>query len=102
MKNVNYANMANDLLGNELYCKFIKEVSKENEGKDLVDFGKEVINKCCFLIVMLGMSKKVNLDNIKICLENEVIKISCKEFAAKYEKYLNQISINIDKTLYNT
>jgi len=102
MKNVNYANMANDLLGNELYCKFIKEVSKENEGKDLVDFGKEVINKFCFLIVMLGMSKKVNLDNIKICLENEVIKISCKEFAAKYEKYLNQISINIDKTLYNT
>ena len=66
MDNLNYINMANELLGNDMYCKFIQEISKENEGKNLVDFGKEVINKCCFLIVMLGMSKKVNLDNVKI------------------------------------
>lgn len=102
MDNVNYINMAKELLGNEMYCKFIKEISKENEGKNLVDFGKEVINKCCFLIVMLGMSKKVNLDNVKICLENEVVTISCKDFATKYENYLEQINANIDKTLYNT
>ena len=51
---------------------------------------------------MLGMSKKVNLDNVKICLENEVVTISCKDFATKYENYLEQINANIDKTLYNT
>lgn len=102
MDNVNYINMAKELLGNEMYCKFIKEISKENEGKNLVDFGKEVINKCCFLIVMLGMSKKVTLDNVKICLENEVVTISCKDFATKYENSLEQITANIDKTLYNT
>lgn len=99
MVNVNYTNMANELLGDETYCKFIKEVSKEHNGKDLVDFGKEVINKCCFLIVMLGMSKKVNLDDIKICLDNEVIRIPCKEFALKYQKYIEEIEEHIDKTL---
>lgn len=29
MENVNYSNIANDLLGDELYCKFIKEISKK-------------------------------------------------------------------------
>lgn len=101
MEKVNYANMANELLGNEMYSKFIKEISKDNKGKNLVDFGKEVLNKCCFLIVMLGMSKKIKLDNIKICLDNEVIKIPCKEFALKYEKYVNEIENNINKTIYN-
>lgn len=49
MEKVNYDNVAKDLLGDELYCKFIKEISKENYGENLVDFGKEVINRCCFL-----------------------------------------------------
>lgn len=91
MEKVNYANVAKDLLGDELYCKFIKEISKENNGKNLVDFGKEVINKCCFLIIMIGMSKKVKLDNVKICLGDEIVEISCKEFAMKYEEYVKEI-----------
>lgn len=99
MENINYANIANNLLGDELYCKFIKEISKENNGANLVDFGKDVVNKCCFLIVMIGMSKKVQLDNVKICLGNEIIEISCKEFAMKYEKYAREIENNIFKTI---
>lgn len=31
MKNVNYADMANNLLGDELYYKFITEIAKESE-----------------------------------------------------------------------
>ena len=38
MGNVNYSNIANNLLGDELYQLFIKEISKENKGSDLVDF----------------------------------------------------------------
>ena len=66
---------------------------------DLVDFGKEVIDKCCFLIIMIGMSKKIKLDNIKICVGKEVIEISCKEFAKKYEKYAREIEKNIFNTV---
>lgn len=95
MEKVNYANIAKDLLGDELYCKFIKEISKENNGGNLVDFGKEVINKCCFLIIMIGMSKKVKLDNVKICLGDEIVEISCKEFAMKYQKYVKEIEKNV-------
>ena len=35
-----------------------------------------------------------DLDNVKICLENEVVTISCKDFATKYENYLEQINAN--------
>lgn len=99
MENVNYSNIANNLLGDELYQLFIKEISKENEGLDLVDFGKEVVDKCCFLIIMIGMSKKVNLDNVKICLGDQVIPISCKKFARKYEKYSRKIEENVLDTI---
>lgn len=99
MKKINYANIANELLGDELYCKFIKEIAKENVGGDLVDFGKEVVDKCCFLIIMIGMSKNVQLDNVKICMGKEIIKISCKEFANKYEKYARKIESNIFDTI---
>ena len=84
MKNVNYADMANNLLGDELYYKFITEIAKEGKGENLVDFGKEVVEKCCLLIVSLG---------------REVIEISCKEFAAKYEKYSKEIGKNIVETI---
>lgn len=101
MENINYVNMANDLLGNEMYCKFIKEIAKENKGGNIVDFGKEVINKCCFLIVAIGMSRKVNLDNVKLCIGKEVVKVPCKDFAIKYEKYVKEIENNIEATINN-
>ena len=41
MENVNYASMANDLLGDELYCKFIKQISKDYKKGNIVDFGKK-------------------------------------------------------------
>ena len=99
MEKLNYANIANNLLGDELYYKFVKEISKENNGTNLDDFGKEVIDKCCFLIVMIGMSKKIKLDNVKIYIGDEIIEISCKEFARKYEKYARKIENNIFKTI---
>jgi len=95
MEKVNYANMANELLGDDLYYKFIKEISKEHKDTNLVYFGGEVVNKCCLLIIMIGMSKKVQIDNVKICLEDEVIEISCKEFARKYKEYIKKIEDNV-------
>ncbi len=100
MEKINYANIANELLGNDLYCKFIKEIAKENKGTNLVDFGKEVVDKCCFLIVMIGMSK-VKLDSVKLCLGNEIIEISCKDFAMKYANYATEIEKSIRNTIKN-
>lgn len=88
-------NIANNLLGDELYCEFIKEISKEHKNSNLVDFGKEVLDKSCFLIVMIGMSKKIHLDKVKFCLGDKTIEVSCKDFAKKYEMYARKIEENI-------
>lgn len=95
MGKVNYASIANMLLGNDLYCEFVKEISKEHGDSDLLDFGKEVLDKSCFLIVMIGMSKKIHLDKVKFCLGDKIIEVSCKEFAKKYETYARKIEENV-------
>ena len=94
MEKINYADITKELLGDSLYYEFIREISKEHGNTNLVDFGKEVIDKCCLLIVMLGMSK-VKLDNVKLCLGDKVIEISCKKFADKYKTYTDKISENL-------
>ena len=95
MKDVNYAYIANKLLGYDLYCKFIKEVSKESNKGNLVDYGKAVFEKCCLLIVSFGMSNVIKMDTIKINIGDEIVEVSCKEFAEKYKKYANEIGNNI-------
>jgi hypothetical protein len=99
MEKINYAYIANNLLGNDLYCKFIKEIAKENKGENLVDYGKEIFEKCCLLIMSLGMSNVVKMDKIKICVGNEIMEVSCKKFALKYEKYVSKIEKGIIETL---
>lgn len=95
MKNVNYAYIANNILGNELYCKFVKEIAKEDKVENLVDYGKEVFEKCCQILLSIGMSNAIKMDKVKICIGNEMLEVSCKEFAEKYEKYINRIENNI-------
>jgi len=91
MKKTNYANIVKDLLGNELYCKFLKEIAKENEGMNLIEFSEKIMEQCYFVIMAIGMSKKIKLDKVKLCVEDEMVEVSCKEFAEKYERYLNDI-----------
>lgn len=88
MKKTNYTNIVKDLLGNELYCKFLKEIAKENEGMNLIDFSEKVFEQCYFLIMAIGMSNKIKLDKVKICVGDEMVEVSCKEVALKYEKYI--------------
>lgn len=99
MEKVNYASIANNLLGNDLYFEFIKEISKEHGDSNLLDFGREVLEKSCFLIVMIGMSKKIHLDKVKFCLGDKVIEVSCKDFARKYELYARKIEENVFNTI---
>ena len=96
MKKTNYANIVKDLLENELYCKFLKEIAKENEGMNLSKFSEKLIEQCYFLIIAIGMSKKIKFDKVKICVGAEVLEVSCKEFAEKYNRYLNEIIYNLE------
>ena len=89
MKENNFIDITKELLGDDLYYELIKEISKEHGDTDLVDFGKEVMNKCSLLIITLGISN-VKLDNVKLCLGSKVIEVSCKEFANKIKKYNNK------------
>ena len=98
MSKINYADMAKHLLGDEIYMKFIKEIAKEDKNKsNIIDYAKEVIEESCLLIIMLGISNRVELDDIKICLGGSEINISSKEFAKKYREYVKQISDNVLK-----
>ena len=98
MKRNNYADITKELLGDDLYYEMIKEISKEHGDTDLVDFGEEVIDKCCLLIITLGMSN-VKLDNVKLCLGSKVIEVSCKKFANKIKICTNKVSKKIQVTL---
>lgn len=62
MKRKNYMKMLNEKIGDELYEKFLIEVSKKYEGTNLVKFGEEVVNNCCKNILDLAKKyKKVDL-----------------------------------------
>lgn len=91
MERLMYADMAKKLLGDELYLKLLTEISKENSLDDLINYGKEVIDKCCLIIIMFSMSNKIKMDTVKLCLGERIIQISCKEFSNKYLKYIKEI-----------
>ena len=95
MERLMYADMAKKLLGDELYLKLLTEISKENSLDDLINYGKEVIDKCCLIIIMFGMSNKIKMDNVKLCLGERIIQISCKEFSNKYLNYIKEIQEGI-------
>ena len=95
MEKVNYANIAKELLGDGLYYEFIKEISKEHGDANLVDFGKEVLNKICFFTIILGMSNKIKMDNIKICFGEKVVEKNNKKIIKKYKRYSNKIKENV-------
>ncbi len=97
MERLMYIDMAKELLGDELYLQLLTAISKENESGDLESYGREVIDKCCLIIIMFGMSNEIKMDNIKLCLGEKVIPISCKEFSDKYLRYVREIQEHISK-----
>ena len=94
MKKINYAYIANNILGDELYCKFIKEIAKENKDENLIDFGEKIFEKSCLLLIALGMSNVLKDDRVKIYIGCDIVEISCKEFAQKYKKYVEELEID--------
>lgn len=94
MKKFCYTNIAKEILGDELFYEFLKKLAEENKNLDVLSFAEELMNKCSLLIVSLGMSKIIELDTIDLCIGGQIIKISSKEFARKYSKYIKAIDNN--------
>lgn len=94
MERLMYADMAKELLGDDLYLEMLTSIAKENKSEDLESYGKEVIEKCCLIMIKFGVSQKVKMDSVKFCLENRIVEINCKEFAKKYEEYTRKIEEN--------
>lgn len=74
MKRRNYMKMLNDLIGDELYLKFLIEISKEYEGTNLVKFGEEIVNKCCENILNLAKRNK----KVDLCFGEQIATIEIK------------------------
>ena len=94
MKKFCYTNIAKEVLGDELFYEFLKNLAEENKNLDVLSFAEELMNKCSLLIVSLGMSKIIELDTIDLCIGRQIIKISSEEFARKYSKYIKAIDNN--------
>lgn len=89
MKRKNYMNILNEMLGDELYFKFLMEISKGYEGTNLVKFGEELVNNFGELIIQLGKTKGLNVETVKLCFDDRVVEINYKEFAKKLIMYKN-------------
>ena len=64
----------------------------ENVNSDVTfdEFFNKVANKYCFIILIIGFSKRVELETYAIDNTNNV-KIKPEVFAKKYEKYIKQV-----------
>lgn len=71
MKSKNYMKKLKEKIGDELYLKFLIEISKEYEGTNLVKFGEEVLNNYCKNILYLVKKHK----KVDLCLGKQIVTI---------------------------
>lgn len=93
MENINFVEVIKDILGEEEYLQLLKDISIENmeKGISYEKFFNEVANKYCFIILLIGFSKKIDINTYYIEKEKPIIKIQIKEFVSRYEKYIKQV-----------
>ena len=93
IKELNYVEIVKSILGEELYVKLLMDVAKENNQNEvgLVDYFNEVFNKYCFILLMLGTNKMIDINTFKLNFNEKDIKIDSKEFMKKYGKYIKVI-----------
>lgn len=96
----NFVNIIKDIIGDGKYLKLLEEISKENKEKvSLDEFYDVVVNNYCFLILMLGFSKRVDIDNYKLKTNNITLELNCSNFANKYKTYIKMVESEKFKTI---
>lgn len=89
---INFVNLIKDILGENQYLELLKDIAMENVNSDVTfdKFFSKVANKYCFIILIIGFSKRVEVETYAIDNTNNV-RIKPEVFAKKYEKYIKQV-----------
>lgn len=88
-----FINMMLIILGKRDYIQLSRKIAKEchRYNLDLSEFAENIINKYCFIIFMIGMSKKIEVEKYKFKTDNKYFEIESSVFAKKYEKYIKKV-----------
>lgn len=93
MKEFWSANTIKAIIGDNAYKELITKITRENSEKrvELGKFAVEVFDKYCLIILILGTSKKIELEKYKLKIGKETIEINSTEFTKKYERYIRVV-----------
>ncbi len=92
-ENVNFADIVKVLIGNEKYMKLLMQVVKDNYNQNisLDSFLEDIFNKYCFIILIIGVSKKIEIEKYKIKAVRYTKEIVTRKFVKEYEEYIKII-----------
>lgn len=92
-EDTNFADILKKFLKDTNYIELITKITKKynNSGIGLDNFFEDIFNKHCFIILMIGMAKKVEVDKFVFRSGTHIIEIDSIEFAKEYEKYIKLI-----------
>lgn len=93
IEKINFVNLIKEILGEDEYLQLLKDITIENLDKDISfeNFFDEITNKYCFIILLIGFSKKVDISSYNISKYKSIIKIESDIFASKYKKYIKLV-----------
>ncbi len=92
-ENIDFVSIVKSLLEEEEYIKLLTDIAKENNNKEicLERFFEEIVNKYCLIILIIGLSKKIDIYKYKLTFNKKIIEIDAKQFATKYKTYIKCI-----------
>lgn len=92
-KELSFVNIMKKVLNESDYIQLLMDISKrvEKEGINLFDCSENIFNKCCFIIYMMGISKKIEIQNYEFHAEDKSFEIDRNAFGKKYLKYIKQV-----------
>jgi len=84
------------ILGDQKYEELLNNISLEiinekNLDIEISDFFDKIVSRYCMLILSIATSKKVEIKQVVIKLENDILKIKIEDFIKKYDNYINLI-----------
>jgi len=84
------------ILGDQKYEELLNNISLEiinekNLDIEITDFFDKIVSRYCMLILSIATSKKVEIKQVVIKLENDILKIKIEDFIKKYDNYINLI-----------
>lgn len=96
MDDFNCAEILKNILGDELYKDVVTKISKEvaeerNLNIELTDFYNDIVNNYCFIILMIGMAKRVEVENLKIKSKKVSWTLEMRDFIKKYDIFIRKV-----------